>query len=170
MEVRQSWFGSSHPDNWKPANTTIGAGADGIVTVNVDAIDETDANGYTIKVVEGVGLNVPMAATLVGKDVEVTLGTDGAGALNPTLNTAELISIKIGGLTGLTSYFSGTGADPIIAAVAKKNFTDMQFGTECPDPFVVVRVDNFGTWDYYTTIAPNGRYDANWRKFNLVDF
>ena len=172
FEVRQSWYGSGIPLNWKPARTTIGAGADGVVTIQIDTIDETDANGYTIEVVEGVGLNVDMGATLVGKDIEVTLGTDGAGALDPTLNTAELIAIEISTLSGITATHSGTGATALAAAIVKKNFTDMQFGTECPEPMVVVRVWDVGNleWDYYVNIAPNSKYDTNWRIFNLTDY
>lgn len=172
LEVRQSWFGDSSPQNWKPARTAIGAGEDGTITIAINSIDETEANGYTIEVEEGVGLSVDMETTLTGKDILVTLGTDAAGDLDATKNTAKLITTEIAKLTGVNATFSGTGADPIAVAIAKKDFTDMQYGTECPEPMVVVRVwDNILTqWDYYVNIAPNGKYDANWRLFNLVEY
>ena len=91
MEVRQNWFGGGQPLNWKPARTTIGAGADGTINITIDSIDQDEADGYTVEVVEGAGVETPMSATLTGKDIEVTLGTNDGGALDPTLN-AELIN------------------------------------------------------------------------------
>jgi hypothetical protein len=37
---------------------------------------------------------------------------------------------------------------------------------------VVVRVWDVGNleWDYYVNIAPNSKYDTNWRIFNLTDY
>lgn len=171
MEIQASWFGAGAPLNCKGATTTIGAGANGVVTVSTDMLG-IEANDYTIEVVEGAGLNVPMSATLTGKDIRLILGTDAGGLLDVTKNTAELVAIEIDALAGVSAGHSGSGATAIGAAVAKKNFAGGQYGTDCPDPFVVVRVWDgvLLQWDYYTAIAPNGRYDANWRQFNLVSY
>lgn len=171
MEIQASWFGSGHPQNAKPATVEIGALPNGLITITTDIVG-VEANDYTIEVVEGVGNNIPMSASLVGTALVITLGTDGAGALDATLNTATLIIDEINGLTGITAGFSGDGSGVIGAAVPEGNFVGGQYGTFCPDPFAVVRVWDgvLLQWDYYTAIAPNDRYDANWRKFNLATY
>ena len=172
LQVRQSWFGDQPPTNWKPANTSIGVGDDGVVDIIIDLLNPDKANDYTIEVVEGADADVDMEATLTGKAIEVTLGTDGAGDLDATQNTAELIAAEISTLPNISATFSGDGSGVFAATIAQKDFTDTQLGTECPEPFVVLKFWNVGNndWDYYVNIAPNGRYDANWRVFNLIDY
>src|SRR5688572_25465158 len=58
------------------ANAAIGAGGNGVVTATADAVGEA-GNAFSIEVVEGVGLNQPLAAALNGSAITVTLATDG---------------------------------------------------------------------------------------------
>ena len=172
MEIRQNWFGGGAPTNWKPAITTIGAGASGTINIIVDSIDAAEADGYTVEVEINSDVSEDLAVSLTGKALVVTLGTDGTGAADNTLNTAELIVEEINELTGLTATFTGDGSTPLDTVEDEKDFTAMQYGTECPEPMVVVRVWDAGSseWDYYVNIAPNGKFDTNWRIFNLVEY
>ena len=169
MEIRNSWFGDGIPLNAKPATAVFGVLPNALVTITTDQIGE-EANDYTFEIVEGVGNDVDMSASLVNKSLVITLGTDGMGALDPAKNTAELIVDEINGIALLSAGFSGDGSGIIDFVAPEDNFDGGQFGTFCPDPFVVVRVWNVGNseWDYFTAIAPNDKYDANWRHFNLT--
>jgi hypothetical protein len=104
------------------ATAAIGAGVDGVVTTTVDAAG-TAGNTWTIEVVAGVGLNVALSANTVGTDITVTLGTDGAGALDPTKNTATLVAGVITALALVTAAASGTGATPLAAPEGPTTFT-----------------------------------------------
>lgn len=102
------------------ASTTLGAGADGVVTITADSIG-TAGNSFTVEVVAGTGANTNMSAALNSSAITVTLGTDAAEALDPAKNTAALIAVAVAALTGVTATHSGTGATPIAGAVAVKN-------------------------------------------------
>ena len=54
-------------------------------------------NGYSVEVVEGEGLDVPMSVAFsdATKKIVVTLGTDAAGDLDALKNTALLIATEI---------------------------------------------------------------------------
>src|SRR6185503_3330051 len=64
------------------ASVQVGAGDNGTVTVSVVEPGEA-GNAYTIEVVQGVGVSVPLAAALVGTALTVTLGTTAASAPDP---------------------------------------------------------------------------------------
>jgi hypothetical protein len=104
------------------ATATIGSGADGVVTVS--AIPAGIAgNGYTIEVVVGIGENAPLTALLSGTELSVILGTNGAGTLDNTKNTATLVAGVITALAEFNAVASGTGATPITLAEVEKSFT-----------------------------------------------
>lgn len=109
-------------DGGAQSTADIGAGADGTVTTTVDLAGSA-GDAYTVEVVAGVGLNVPLSAALLVKAITVTLGTDGAGALDATKNTATLVAGVITALLGVTAAASGTGADPLTAAEGPTAFT-----------------------------------------------
>lgn len=104
------------------ASAAIGSGANGVVTTTVDTAGFA-GNGYTIRVVAGVGLNQALAAALATKAITVTLATDGAGAPDDTANTATLIAAAVDALAGVSAVASGSGATPISAAVSAVSFT-----------------------------------------------
>ena len=101
-------------------STTIGAGADGVITI----IDET-ATAKEIEVVVAAGNSASLAAAHSDGVITVTLGTDEAGAADAAKNTATLITAAINGIAAKTwtATASGTGATAISEAVAKKAFT-----------------------------------------------
>ena len=169
METRASWFGNTAPQNCKGASGSFGAGANGVVSILTSVLGE-EANDYTFEVVEGVGISIPLSAVLTGKDLVITLGTDVAGVLDSAKNTALLIEAEIDLISTFGAGHSGTGATSVAAAVAKANLTGGQYGTDSPEAMIVVRVWNNPVWDYYMAIAPNGKYDANWRIFNLTEY
>lgn len=285
FQIRQSWFDGTIPQNAKGSTVTIGSGQNGEVIVTSTTLLGLHANGkYSINVVAGVGANKALSATYANDVITVTLGTDGAGALDNTKNTAKLVAVEINKLDDFSAIHSGDGSTAIgitalkagaivgdgvtansyvtveydtagiagnvfsfevenglangALAVVKadnvititlgmdatpdpddtKNTAELiaieinkingftatahgtgkgvpdiadkdviQFeggttgvlplaggtdGTECPEPNVVMRNwdNNNSRWDYYVNIAPNGKNDANWRIFNLVEY
>ena len=94
-------------------SATIGSGANGVVTVSIDG---AVANSHTVEVVAGVGLGLSLSAAEVGGAITVTLGTDGAGALDATKNTATKVAAVLTALDDITAECSGTGATALTAA------------------------------------------------------
>lgn len=139
------WFAGT-PVNSVKGSLNIGAGANGIVTTKSDSVG-TEGNSYTIQVVAGIGNNINLSAVLTGTDILVTLGTDGGGALLATKNTAILVASAIDALAGVNSVHTGTGADSIVAAIAKTNFTGGKYATPCNTSAALIVLD--GTI-YYT--------------------
>ena len=107
--------------NSAAAHTTIGSGADGVITITADAVGVA-GNDYTIVIVEGAPSS-EMSAALEGKDITVTLGMTDVPAKDPLKNTATLIKDAIHALTGVSATVSGSGETPISATVVKKSFT-----------------------------------------------
>lgn len=103
------------------ASTTLGAGANGVVTVSVDDPAGAAGNDLTVEVVAGVGNNVDLSAVLTVDALVVTLGTDGAGALDATKNTAVLVAGAIDDLDEFTATASGSGTT-VVPVTAEKNF------------------------------------------------
>lgn len=165
FDIQKKWFAEVAPTNTKSATAEIGSGDDGTITVTIDDYG-TEGNDFTIAVVEGVGNDVEMSAVLTVKDVVVTLGTGGAGALDGAKNTATLITAEIDALAGMSAEASGTGATALDSAEAEKNFADGVYATVAPVPFTMLLIGGF----YYVNIAPNSREDSNWRKFQLASF
>lgn len=160
MEIQKKWFAESIPQNAKVASTTIGSGDNGTITIVADAVG-TEGNSYTITVVVAAGANADMTAEISGTDIKVTLGTgSNAGEVDDTKNTAELIADAISALAGVTATASGTGATALTTALTKKSLAGGQYGTIATVPYTWLYIG--GT--YYTNIAPNSAYDANWRS------
>lgn len=105
------------------ATSALGAGANGTVTIT--ALNQGFVgNIWTVEAVAGVGLNVPLSALIGGTALTVTLGTDGAGALDPTKNTATLVRAVINALAGVpAAVASGTGVTPLTAPEGPHTFT-----------------------------------------------
>lgn len=123
-------------DPGQAAAAAIGSGANGTVNIVSDTIGAA-GNSYTVTVIDPTPtLNVPLAATWDGTTLEVTLATDGAGALDPAANTATLVTAAINLAAGpdLTATASGTGADPLTAAEALQFFAG---GRDATDYFAV---------------------------------
>jgi hypothetical protein len=118
------------------ATATIGSGANGTVTIEVDVAGEA-GNDYTVEVVVAVGNNQPLAAALVGDDLTVTLATDGDGNPDNAANTATLVAAEINASEGatFTATPSGTGAGWLNDAEAQKNFAG---GVDAPPGDTVV--------------------------------
>lgn len=133
----KKWFSETTPQNAVKASQTIGSGDNGTVTVEYDFVG-TDGNSYTITVAEGSGNDVDLSAALSGTDITVTLGTDGAGALDATKNTATLVAAAIDALTNITATASGTGETALAAAEAEQDFSGGQLATRCGTPSFII--------------------------------
>lgn len=120
--IVQGTNGSDFRDAETTASATIGTGDNGSVVITAD--DAGDAgNDFTVEVVDGVGLDQALDASIVGSDITVTLGTDGSGDPDPTKNTATLIAAAVAALTGVTAAATGTGVDDIDTAEGPTQFT-----------------------------------------------
>jgi len=86
--------------------------------------------------VAGVGNNVALSSAISGNAITVTLGTDGTGALDSTLNTANLVAASVTALAGVSATSSGnttgftasaaanlTGGVTAVTAVTAENIT-----------------------------------------------
>jgi len=107
------------------ASSFVGSGADGTVDLVADAIG-ADANDYQVVVVSPVpAVNQPLSVTWVSEVLTITLGTDGAGVLDPTKNTATLVAAAVNVAAGvdMTAIATGTGASSLTTVEAIKNFT-----------------------------------------------
>ena len=165
MEIQKKWFAETTPVNAKAASTTIGSGDNGVVTITSDNIG-TEGNSYTIAVTVSEATSAALAVDITGTDIAVTLGTDGAGAADATKNTAELIAEAISALSGVSASYSGTGATAISSAVAKKSLAGGQYGTVAIAPYSWLYIGS----TYYVNIAPNSKYDANWRTVTFTAY
>ncbi len=124
-------------------SATIGSGANGTVTVTADTAGRSR---YYVRVVLGVGLSVAMTATQVTAingytTITVTLGTDVAGALDPTKNTATLVAAAVNALSGVGATASGTGATALTLAEAAKDL----FGKSRKLRPAIIRAVGIGT-------------------------
>lgn len=133
------------------ASHTIGSGADGQVTLEVDSAG-ADGNNWGIEIVDTQSANQDLAVDVDGRDIILTLGTGAGSDLDDTKNTATLVAAalndKLGGL--VTSTASGDGSSPIIAqsgsdddSVAEASFSG---GTDASD--INQSVDNFDALYY----------------------
>jgi len=122
-----------NPKNAKYATVDIGAGTNGVVTIAYSELGVV-GNDYTVEVVAGVGNNVELSAVLTVTDLVVTLGTDGAGALSASKNTALLIAGKIDLLDKFTSTASGTGVTAFTEAIAEVELDGGQLATPIATP------------------------------------
>lgn len=119
------------------ATTSIGSGANGTVDLEVDQ-PGTDGNNWSIEIVDPGSNDAALSVDVDARDITVTLGTGGAGALDDAKNTATLVAAalndKLGGL--VTATASGDGSSAIISdgggddSVAEVSFTGGAEGSE----------------------------------------
>ena len=109
-----------------PASAVIGTGTNGTVHIAHDNVGVA-GNSYSVEVVEGEGLDVPMSVAFsdATKKIVVTLGTDAAGDLDALKNMALLIATEIniqvaGSEDPMTATSSGDGSTALITAEAEK--------------------------------------------------
>jgi hypothetical protein len=107
---------------------TIGAGANGVVTVRANQLAEPDS-AFTIEILLPTDPDLDLEATITSGAIVVSLGTDGLGDPDDTKNTAALIAAAIDALPNLVATASGTGATPLDAAVAEAPLTGPVYGT-----------------------------------------
>lgn len=104
------------------ASTTIGAGANGTITITAEAAGVA-GNLLDVQVVAGSGNNQPMTAIISGANartrVVVTLGTDANGDADDAKNTATLVAAAINALPLVSATASGTGATAIPVTATK---------------------------------------------------
>ena len=165
MEIQKKWFAEATPVNAKSASTTIGSGDNGVVTITVDNVG-TEGNSYTIAAVVSEKTSADMSVDITGTDIVITLSTDAQGDADATKNTAKLIAEAIDELSGVTATYSGTGATAITAAITKKSLAGGKYGTVAIVPYTWLYI---GT-TYYVNIAPNSKYDANWRTVTFTAY
>lgn len=101
------------------ASRTFTAGAD-TLTVTADTAGQA-GNNITVAFVAGVGNNVALSAAQVGNAITVTLGTDGAGAVEAADNTVDLVAAAINGIAGGTVTATSSGNTTGITAAAAQN-------------------------------------------------
>lgn len=103
------------------AGAYIGTGADGAVRVWAD-VAGVGGIIYAVEVLEGVGNNVPLSAAWSGNVAQVTLATDGAGALDPAQNEAGMVAAVLDALADISAEALGTGTDPLLGAEGPTTF------------------------------------------------
>ena len=135
-QMYRPWFAGT-PVNAVKGSINIGSGDNGKVIINYDFVG-TEGNLFTVQVVEGVGNNIALSAILTGKDILITLGTDGAGALAAAKNTALLIAGAVNALENITAVETGTGADSIAVAIVKTSFTGGKLATPSATPCFII--------------------------------
>lgn len=163
--LKTKWFSEATPKNPKYASITIGSGDNGVVTVTFGTIG-TLGNSYSLEVVGGSGVNVAMSVTVANTKITITLGTDGAGALDATKNTATLIATAIDALDGFSAVASGTGATAIAAAIAEADFTGGQYGTPCVEKFTIIQDETY----YYKCVQEGNETDVAWERFTPATY
>lgn len=111
MQIYKSWFGKPIPNNCIGSSVVFGSLPNGRITVtSTGVIGDESNNRFTLQVVAGSGLSKAMTAAFTNNVITITLGTDGAGALDNAKNTATLIVTEINKLDGFNSAFSGDGS------------------------------------------------------------
>jgi hypothetical protein len=92
------------------ANTTIGSGDNGVITIEVDAAG-TNGNSYTIAVNDTVTSERVLDTTLVGSDLVVLLATEGSAKANTTIGSGD------NGTVTVESDTAGTNGNAYTIAV-----------------------------------------------------
>jgi hypothetical protein len=161
-EIKQKWFASATPINANYASVDIGEGDNGVVTITADTLG-TEENSYSIELVEGVGADVDLSATITDGAIVVTLGTDELEALDDTKNTATLVAGVIDALSGVSAEASGTGATAFTAAVAETSLSGGTYAVESHEPAYMID----GTTIYICT-EPVDKYSTDgWKTGTL---
>lgn len=161
-DIHQKWFADDAPQNFKRPSASIGAGADGTVTVERDGYG-IDAEDYVVSIVEPLedgGLSAEFedgTLTITLKSVESVVGS-----------TAAEIASAISTVDGFTATASGTGLTVITEATDKDvAFTDGQFGTPAPHIGIGLKASDYY---YISTKADNTQYNDGWRRFTLANY
>lgn len=150
------------------ATATIGAGANGVVSIAVEAAGEA-GNDYSVEVVSGApSLNVAMEADLVGDVLTVTLGTDGTGALAPAKNTALLVAAAIDALDEFSATASGTGAT-VMPVTAEKDFTGGDDKAATLIPMLISGTRLLDQLTCFVGAVANADQALAWPRVGMVD-
>jgi len=106
------------------ASAAIGFGTNGTVNLVANA-PGVGGNLITVEVFSQTPTpNAPLSVTYLNPGFEVYLGTDGAGVLDPTKNTALLVAAAINGaVPTVTATATGTGASPLTGPEPLVNFS-----------------------------------------------
>lgn len=163
--VKAPWFAAQTPANAKSASVEFGSGTNGKVTIVYDK-KGTDGNAYSVEVVVAEENSAPLAASLNGKKLTVSLATNSGGTADDTKNTAKLISAAINTISGFIATYSGTGATAISAAVAESELEGGQYGTACIEANTVIK----GSEYYYICTQGGDSVSAQWKRFSLADY
>ena len=163
--LKMKWFPVANPVNPSAGAINIGVGADGIISIKHDEVGPI-GNDYTLEAVEGVANNDPLAVTLTGTAILITLGKDGIGGISVTTNTAKLVAEAIDALDGINATYSGTGATPLGAVIAETALNGGKFGTPCPERNALVYVSPY----FYRCVQEGNKDDVVWQRFTLATY
>lgn len=94
MEIQKKWFTETTPTNANKASTTIGAGTDGVVTVEYDVLG-TEGNDYTIAVNAALTAPRDLSAVLTGTDLIIYLATEGNAKASATIGSGTDGAVEI---------------------------------------------------------------------------
>lgn len=154
------------PLNAKPASIVIGE----TNTITVTYGHTTQGNGFKLVIAVAEAKSTALSAAFATDTLTITLATDATvSPITPddTKNTLALIAAKIKTVTGFDATVTGVGTTPITAAAESADFTAGQEGTVCAVPGTLVYKT---ATEWYVNIAPNSKYDANWRKATLTTY
>ena len=163
MDIQTKWFEGDCPINAVPATLATdfsGTNNDLVFTAKVPG---EDFNGWKIvfKDTKEEEQKLEVVYDEIDKEIIVLLATDGDKEIittaedikNAITEIVNVVFAKNNNGTGVVEEFEGT-------------LEDGAFGTVCQDIHVIVEHDG----QLYINILPNGKYDANWRKLNLVEY
>lgn len=156
---------SVEPLNAKAATYIIGTSPN---TITITYGNTTQGNGYKLVIAVAAAASAALSAAFLTDTLTITLGTDATVSpitADNAKNTLALIAAKVSTIAGFTGTAAGTGF--IDAAAASDDFTDGQEGTVCVVPGTLVYKT---ASEWYVNIAPNSKYDANWRKLTATTY
>lgn len=160
-----SYSGESlEPLNAKAASYVIGTGDNTLTTTYGHT---TQGNAYKLAIELAEAASTAMSVAFAVDTLTITLGTDATvePTADNTKNTYAKIAVEINKIDGFTAVVAGTGV--VDTAAAADDFTAGQEGTVCAVPGTFVYKS---ATEWYTNIAPNSIYDANWRKLTVATY
>ncbi len=163
MDIQTKWFEGDCPINAVPATLATnfsGTNNDLIFTAKVPG---EDFNGWKIVFEDPKEEEQELKVVYdeIDKEIIVLLATDGDKEI---ITTAEDIKNAITEIVDVAFAKSNNGTG--VVEELEGALEDGVFGTVCQDIHVIVEHDG----QLYINILPNGKYDANWRKLNLVEY
>jgi hypothetical protein len=153
------------PLNAKPASYVFGSGSN---TLTIEYGTCEAGNGFTVAVAVAETASADMTVAFADGALTITLGTDATESpitADDTKNTYALIAAEINDIDGFTATVVGSGV--IDAAAEADEFTDGQYGTVCNIPGTFIYKS---ATEWYVNIAPNSKWDANWRKLTVATY